>query len=466
MQFWLWLAPCLQPCSLNVPLLAVQICRQQRRRLQGLPPAAPPTHRHHTSCAEWGALRQAQQLLLTHRPGLQRTQQEALVAAVEEAGASVAGYLPDHTVLLVGSHDVADALAGHPDVLWLVSIQCRAAEAVWLDLRCMRGAGRSNRVAGGRAPAPAPATAPVLWRCSAWVLVQFIQRATSTVPCMLCFSVSHGFWLAHSWLLAGRRAGWLLVSPGSRCTVCAPHALCCSRSLCPFCHGCFCCVPLQGLHDEQDKLAPEWSGILEQLGAATPQLERVAALAAEQRQRQQPWSNATQAVAAAVGMLRASLPVMTRWDSRTGQLLVGAWVHFPGLVTPRQASATSAESNNTLQSLPQRARRIMLQRKQQDPGAAAAADWAPLLASRFGARLERGSADTAVVLAPAQRLAAVLEWLTHRPAVHWVAPAPRLRLANKRVTTISQVIPIEEDRWREHEYTCVGGCACMGRLAG
>lgn len=86
--------------------------------------ALAPQRRHHTTAAEWGALHEAHQLLLTHRPGLGHAGQEALLAAVEEAGASVAGYLPDSTWLLVapaGGAGAADALTGHPDVLWLVS---------------------------------------------------------------------------------------------------------------------------------------------------------------------------------------------------------------------------------------------------------------------------------------------------------------------------------------------------------
>lgn len=79
--------------------------------------------RHHTSAAEWGALHEAHQLLLTHRPDMGHARQEALLAAVEEAGATVAGYLPDSTWLLVapaGRAEAVDGLMAHPDVLWLV----------------------------------------------------------------------------------------------------------------------------------------------------------------------------------------------------------------------------------------------------------------------------------------------------------------------------------------------------------
>lgn len=213
---------------------------------------------------------------------------------------------------------------------------------------------------------------------------------------------------------------------------------------------------LQGLHDEQDRVAPEWESILQQLRAAAPALDRLGAQAREQQRRAQPWANATQAIAAGVAELSGLLPVATRWDATTGQLLVGAHVHFPGLVAPRRAAAAagrlaalsapqaaanaSAEAGGIGDSAAgRRARRMALQRAAQDAGAAAAADWAPLLAQRFGARLQRAGADSAVALVPAGQLDAALQWLARRPAVHWVAPAPRLRLNNKRVTVIAQV---------------------------
>lgn len=202
---------------------------------------------------------------------------------------------------------------------------------------------------------------------------------------------------------------------------------------------------LQGLHEQRDKLAPEWRGLLQQLEQLAPQLERLAALG------RSAGANATQAAAEAAAALRDSLPAASEWNAAAGQLLVGAVVAFPGLAgpTPKRAAAGPVEHQ-------QRSRRVALERERRDAGAAAAADWAPPLLQRFGARVRRGSADAAIVLAPAQRLAEVLDWLAQRPATHWVAPAPKMRLNNIRASTISQV-PVN---------TCVGACvgACAGGL--
>lgn len=188
---------------------------------------------------------------------------------------------------------------------------------------------------------------------------------------------------------------------------------------------------MQGLHEEQDKLAPEWGGVLQQL---------------EQQRAEAPLgANATSAAVAAAA---ARLPVATRWDAASGQLLVAATVSFPGLAVP-VASRGGADAEAAQR--PQ-ARRIALQRQQQDAGAAAATDWGPLLRRRFGATLRRAGPDAAVVLAAADRLPEVLEWLSQRPAVHWVAPAPQLRLNNARASVISQVRP--------------GGCRAQGLALG
>lgn len=271
-------------------------------------------------------------------------------------------------------------------------------------------------------------------------------------------------------MCCGWWVGWFNIGHG-RCAVCtgltargggslhldqpALVYLCIPGIPSPTQHACGC-LYLQGMHDEQDKLAPEWDAILRQLQAAAPALERLGSQAREQQRRAQPWANATQAIAAGVAELSGPLPVATRWDDKSGQLLVGAHVHFPGLVAPRAVAAAAgrlaaataegaAVNRSTVAgssaegSAIRRARRITLQRAAQDAGAAAVADWAPLLEQRFGARLQRGGPDSAVLLAPAGQVDAALQWLARRPAVHWVAPAPRLRLNNKRVTVIAQV---------------------------
>ena len=119
-----------------------------------------------------------------------------------------------------------------------------------------------------------------------------------------------------------------------------------------------------------------------------------------------------------------------RWDAAAGQLLIGAAVSFPGLAAPAASRGLAAEAREP------RTRRVALQRRAQDAGAD---DWAPQLARLFGARLQRTSPDSALVLAPAPQLGRVLQWLAQRPAAHWVAPAPRLRLHNAQASSITQV---------------------------
>jgi hypothetical protein len=185
---------------------------------------------------------------------------------------------------------------------------------------------------------------------------------------------------------------------------------------------------VQGPHDERDRLAPEWQPILQQLQQLAPQLAQLESLARR-------GSNATAAAAVAAAAVRDVLRPATEWDAATGQLLVGAVVHFPGVAGPAQHAAAAA----TPAGHAQRAQRVMLERKRRDAGGAAAADWAPVLQQKFGAYVRRGSADTAVVLAPAGKLQDVLQWLAERPATQWVAPAPKLKWHNVRGSTISQV---------------------------
>ncbi|PSC76615.1 Serine protease ABC transporter B family tagA isoform A [Micractinium conductrix] len=279
--------------------------RQQRRRLLGLPPEAPALREHLTQHDAWGTLRAAGTLMLTHPPGLDSSEQEALVAAAEAAGASLAGYLPDHTLLLVAPPGVEGALEGHPHVLWM------------------------------------------------------------------------------------------------------------------------------GAREESDKMAPEWAAVQRRLAAAAPQLAALQAAAKR-------GGNATAATERAAAELRQQLPVATRWDATTGQLLVGVVVTFPGLLVPRVLPTRGAAVAAVEQQQHARARRMTLQRETQHAGTAAVADWAPLLARRFGAQLSSSGRESAVVQVPVGRLADVLAWLAERPAVHWLSPAPKLRTNNRRVTSIAQ----------------------------
>lgn len=193
-----------------------------------------------------------------------------------------------------------------------------------------------------------------------------------------------------------------------------PGVSCCRSAPCPPASPGTC---TQALHEEQDRLAPEWQPILDQLQQ-------------QQYYRSQLTANTTRA---AVRAVLSQLPVAAQWDAASQQLLIGAAVSFPSLAVPAASRGLAAEAEAP------RTRRVMLQRQAQDAGAAAAADWAPQLASLFGARLQRTSPETALVLAPAQQLGRVLQWLAQRPAVHWVDPAPKLRLNNAQASSITQV---------------------------
>ena len=179
-------------------------------------------------------------------------------------------------------------------------------------------------------------------------------------------------------------------------------------------------------------MAPEWAAVQRRLAAAAPQLAALQAAAKR-------GGNATAATERAAAELRQQLPVATRWDATTGQLLVGVVVTFPGLLVPRVLPTRGAAVAAVEQQQHARARRMTLQRETQHAGTAAVADWAPLLARRFGAQLSSSGRESAVVQVPVGRLADVLAWLAERPAVHWLSPAPKLRTNNRRVTSIAQV---------------------------
>lgn len=152
-----------------------------------------------------------------------------------------------------------------------------------------------------------------------------------------------------------------------------------------------------------DKLAPEWQPLLQQLELLVPHLHHLAQCGA---------GTAVLEEAAA-----EALHVAFEWDAAAQQLLVGAHVTLPRRMAPLHAAQQQGE----------------------EAGAAAEADWGPLLGRRFGARVQRAGASSALVLAPAPQLPAVLDWLAQRPAVTWVGPAAVARAANWRAAAVAQV---------------------------
>jgi hypothetical protein len=59
---------------------------------------------------------------VTHAPGLSHANKHELAAHVEAAGAHVAHFIPDHTLLVVGPPDALAALhqQAHPHIVWTV----------------------------------------------------------------------------------------------------------------------------------------------------------------------------------------------------------------------------------------------------------------------------------------------------------------------------------------------------------
>ena len=159
-------------------------------------------------------------------------------------------------------------------------------------------------------------------------------------------------------------------------------------------------APLEAI----DKLAPEWQPLLQQLEQLLPRLHRLA----------QRGSGAAALEEAAA----EALHVAVEWDAAAQQLLVGAQVTFPRHMAPLHAAQQQGE----------------------DAGAAALVDWGPLLGQLFGARVQRAGGSSALVLAPAPHLAAVLDWLAQRPVVTWAAPAAVARAANWRAAAVTQVV--------------------------
>eukprot|EP00887_Chlorella_sp_A99_P001740 scaffold19.g1740.t1 len=260
---------------------------------------------HHTHSAEWGLLRGAHQFLLTHAPHLSHAQRHELTQHIEGSGCRVLGYVPDHSLLVVGSREAAAAAAAHAHVLGV------------------------------------------------------------------------------------------------------------------------------GAHEPADKLAPDWAGILAALAEALASSgNSSAAPAQQQEQRRQQQQRLDSAL--------ASLPVQVQRDA-FGAPLVAVEVVFPALVVPQEHAEHGEQEHWQLhEQQQQRMQRAMREHAECDAGAAAAADWANPLRLQFGASIAHGARHLATVLVPPAHLGDVLDWLSQRPAVHWVAPAPRLRLRNKQAAAISQ----------------------------
>ena len=287
------------PCTR--PLLPLRCRPALRRRLL--------QHAYHTDSPQWGVVQHAHHILLSHDPRLSHEQRHELTQHVEAAGCHHVGYVPDHTLLVVGSPEGTQAAAAHSHVV-----------------------------------------------------------------------------------------GSLLLEPA-------------------------------------DKLAPEWQQVTAAIAAALNSSGNASDVPARRQQR--------------VAAVLATLPVR-RERGAGGEPLVPVQVVFPSLLLPlkhagpaggqgqAQPEEQQARRHRQQEEQRQRVQRVLRQQAAYDAGAAAVADWAAPLAQQFGARISRGAAHLALVLAPPEKLPALLEWLAERPAVQWVAPAPRMLLHNKKGSAISQ----------------------------
>lgn len=112
--------PPLPPCSKQRRRLLSDGDQRQQQQLEQQRLEAE--ERRHTAHAAWGALAAgSRQFLLAHRAGLTAGERAALVEHIEgAAGCTVAHYVPDHALLVVGPAGAEAALEAHPHVLWLV----------------------------------------------------------------------------------------------------------------------------------------------------------------------------------------------------------------------------------------------------------------------------------------------------------------------------------------------------------
>ena len=142
--------------------------------------------------------------------------------------------------------------------------------------------------------------------------------------------------------------------------------------------------------------------------------------------------------------LLAHLPVRVQGDK------IAIRVTFPAAHDPQP----QVEGHPDYQAHAERIRRVLREQQGCHAGAAAAQEWQPLLnefvrssssgggggsgSSSASIEVHSSGRSSAVVLSPPQHVDQVLEWLSHRPAVRWIAPLPRTVLRNRQASTITQ----------------------------
>lgn len=67
---------------------------------------------------KWGFLKGAMQGIVSHRPDLSHEEKHELVLHIERCGCRLAGAIPDHTLLIVGSPEALDMASNHSHVVW------------------------------------------------------------------------------------------------------------------------------------------------------------------------------------------------------------------------------------------------------------------------------------------------------------------------------------------------------------
>jgi len=188
-----------------------------------------------------------------------------------------------------------------------------------------------------------------------------------------------------------------------------------------------------GAFEARHKVAPEWETLLEKIDIVTDSFSS----------SPDPFSrsNSIGAVnATAVSQMRLvtalrELPV--RIQHCPGEWpLIGIRVIFPMAHEPKPLAADHAHAEKHAA----RIERVVGDQEECHAGTAAAADWAPLLRSKFGEGIQvlAASPDSAIVFASPEVIREVIEWLASRPSVLWVAPLPRMFILNRQASTITQ----------------------------
>ena len=199
-------------------------------------------------------------------------------------------------------------------------------------------------------------------------------------------------------------------------------------------------VVWSGQFEAAYKIAPEWHSLLDQIEAAGGGGRDDDSSSGDSSNSSSSIINNTNNATVAQTLAAAMLGVLpVRVQHRPGEWpQVGIRITFPDAHQPQPLPKEHP------QAAQHALRRERIEAEQQGctAGAAALADWTPLLQRAFGGgtdiEVHPAGPSSAVVFAPPWKVHAVLEWLAERPAVRWVSPLPRITLKNRESSVIMQ----------------------------